>query len=246
MVQIRRARPLHPKRGGAARGVLASVALSALIPLLFALRLFSRDYLFRRRQQPPAEENPYVRYLQSLDLTKQHNNLPGNVVELHYCDTSGLDWSEFVQMVEQPILQPTLTALLREQDASRATITTINDQHNHNLNSNTTAVAASSLVVAHEWLLQLLEQYLQITGRCDYHRYRPTVPPHAATTVVNAPSRSCLAVVVISAFRDADQLEALLQALLVPSAFLLEGDGEAAPPQDDDDDGAATIPGSAW
>jgi len=196
MVQIRRERgPWASNKLQRQRERCLPVALSALIPCLFLLRAFSGDFLRGTRHNinnnfPP---NPYVAYLNRLDLNYARR-LPGYVVEFQHCDTSGLDWTQFVERVETTLLNTTLAELTKQQQRHSDSEVLLVDQD-----------------TAYEFLLQLLEQYLQIQGRCDYSKYKPTVPVSAA---VNARlPATCPVVTVISAFRDVSQLASLLRAL---------------------------------
>jgi len=239
MVQIRRqhAAGAHPRRlGGGVRNnvCLPTVAVSALVPLLFWLRGAWFSYFsssqhdhndaatttIRRKHNPdPAVQqpnqqhstNPYVEYLQGLDFTSSKDlNLPGYLVELDYCDTSGINFTQFVARVEGSLLNATLMELQKQQQQRDSSLQDDDD----NDDDETTA---------HEFLLQLLEQHLQREGRCDYSQYRPTVPASAVVVSTNtagvlppkSSSSSCPVVAVLSAFHDVAQLAALLQALVL-------------------------------
>jgi hypothetical protein len=211
-------------------------------PSVGTSQLGPHDGLLSESELSPAFAQ-YIAFLESVDYSITNNILDSDVVELHHCNithNTAINWTDFLVQAD-PLVQSTVTAL--QQSVSNALVasatTTSAVGGNSAIDSTATTEAMTTNVdsmvqhvlkeMTEEFLLELLEQYLNIHGHCDYSKYRPSVVGHKSQgdqLVQQQQQQSAMApvhrlVFVISAFRDVTHLTMLLEAIHQPQHYIV-------------------------
>lgn len=165
-------------------------------------------------------------FLKDLDLTIEGDTLHGSdVAELHYCDLSNIPWRNFTAWAF-PLVNNTLHAIWEQA---------VEIQHLPVAQQQQWRVDTEQ-----EFILELLEQYATDEHRCDYSLYRPTIhdfqregkqlqnmfathnmPNGVGGGMVSTSSSKSRLVMIISAYDDFDQLQALIEAIQQPQNYII-------------------------